>query len=78
MAAVPECKKCGDYVFYGPILCDVCSQCAETTNNKLLAACKRALEDIGETERMTWQAETFKILTDAIYLAENIRKRKGA
>ena len=74
--SVPECKSCGDYIYRGFILCDKCSQCQEITNNKLLAACKHALNEIRETERMTSQADTFKLLTDAIYLAENIRKRK--
>jgi len=76
--SVPECKACGDYVFQGLVLCDVCSQCLQIVNAKLLNACKRVLDDIGETERMTWQSETHKILVDAIHLAENSRKSKGA
>ena len=24
MSSMPECKKCGDYIHHGPILCDEC------------------------------------------------------
>jgi hypothetical protein len=25
MSASPECKKCGDYIHHGPVLCESCS-----------------------------------------------------
>jgi len=24
MSSLPECKRCGDYVHYGPVLCEAC------------------------------------------------------
>jgi uncharacterized Zn finger protein (UPF0148 family) len=51
MSNMPECKRCGGYVYHGPVLCDVCVSKAETQLAEARAKAAQMIELLREYRR---------------------------
>lgn len=53
MSSVPECRRCGNYVFHGPCLCEKCADSDETSKLRARAeAAEAKVKDLEESMRM--------------------------
>jgi len=80
MSCLPECKRCGDYVHFGPVLCEACllvqHRKMEELEERLSESCRTC--DARRSENSALEAENARLRSEVDVLkAKLIRLREA-